>query len=93
MKLLIHTLFRSGHTYHFERKTNGTTFFRSVDHAVSVFLNFFGPTMLASETLKKGTKEDLFRDLRDVFYKYNLAKDGTAVIENRFQLTLADDCP
>lgn len=63
-------------------------YYRSVDHAVNVFLNYFGPTIQASESLEKSTKEEYKKDLKEVFQKYNRAKDGTAVIENRFQLSL-----
>lgn len=64
-------------------------YYRSVDHAVSVFLGFFGPTIRASEALEETTREQLIADLRNVFNKYNRAKDGTAVIENRYRLTVA----
>jgi hypothetical protein len=62
---------------------------RSVDHAVSVFLTFFGPTMRASAALDEGTRDALVQDLREVFQRHNRADDGTAVVENRYWLTLA----
>ncbi len=64
-------------------------YYRSVDHAVSVFLTFFGPTIRTSETLDADTKRGLLDDLRDVFERYNRSEDGTAVIENRYRLTVA----
>lgn len=64
-------------------------YYRSVDHAVSVFLTFFGPTMRASAALDEGTRDALVQDLREVFQRYNRADDGTAVVENRYWLTLA----
>lgn len=64
-------------------------YYRSVDHAVSVFLTFFGPTVRTSAALKEGSRNRLLDDLRGVFEKYNRAKDGTAVIENRYRLTVA----
>lgn len=64
-------------------------YYRSVDHAVSVFLTFFGPAIRASEGVDEATREELIRDLRGVFERYNRATDGTAVVENRYRLTLA----
>jgi ubiquinone/menaquinone biosynthesis C-methylase UbiE len=64
-------------------------YYRSVDHAVSVFLTFFGPVIRASRTLEDESRERLIGDLRGVFEKYNRATDGTAVIENRYRLTVA----
>ena len=64
-------------------------YYRSVDHAVSVFLTFFGPAIRASEGADEATREELIRDLRGVFERYNRATDGTAVVENRYRLTVA----
>jgi SAM-dependent methyltransferase len=64
-------------------------YYRSVDHAANVFLTYFGPTIRASEALESGTRERLLDDLKGVFEKYNRAEDGTAVIENRYRLTVA----
>jgi len=63
-------------------------YYRSVDHAVSVFLNYFGPSLQTSESLDNSKKEEYIKDLKEVFQKHNRAKDGTAVIENRFQLSI-----
>jgi SAM-dependent methyltransferase len=64
-------------------------YYRSVDHAVEVFTTCFGPTMLAARALDDGGRARLRQDLRAVFERYNRAADGTAVIENRYRLTLA----
>ena len=64
-------------------------YYRSVDHAVSVFLTFFGPAIRASERLDEEAREELADDLREVFERYNRATDGTAVVENRYRLTVA----
>lgn len=64
-------------------------YYRSVDHAVSVFLGFFGPTVRASERLDDPMRKQLLEDLRGVFEKFNREEDGTAVIENRYRLTVA----
>ena len=61
-------------------------YFRSVDHAVEVFLTYFGPAIRASRS-ERGDK--LKDDLKTVFNRYNRATDGTAVIENTYMLTVA----
>lgn len=67
-------------------KRTALQYYRSVDHAVDLFLTYFGPAIRASE---KGDKEDLRDDLKAVFNRYNRATDGTAVIENTYFLTVA----
>lgn len=64
-------------------------YYRSVEHAVSVFLTFFGPAIRASERVDETSRQQLIEDLRGVFERYNRATDGTAVIENRYRLTVA----
>ncbi len=64
-------------------------YYRSVDHAVEVFTTYFGPTVRAGDRLDEDVREELRRDVRRVFTRYNRATDGTAVIENRYRLTVA----
>lgn len=64
-------------------------YYRSVEHAVSVFLTFFGPAIRASERVDRATRQELVADLQSVFERHNRATDGTAVIENRYRLTVA----
>jgi SAM-dependent methyltransferase len=64
-------------------------YYRSVDHAVEVFLNYFGPAIRASQASGEDARERFRRDLHDVFSRYNRATDGTAVVENRYLLTVA----
>lgn len=61
-------------------------YYRSVDHAVDVFLTHFGPSIRASET---GAREAYREELWEVFSRYNRANDGTAVVENTYLLTVA----
>lgn len=68
-------------------KRTALQYYRSVDHALDVFLTYFGPVIRASDA---GDKADLRDDLRTVFDRYNRATDGTAVIENRYLLTVAE---
>lgn len=67
-------------------KRTALQYYRSVDHAVDLFLTYFGPAIRASE---KGGEEHLRNDLRAVFDRHNRATDGTAVIENTYLLTVA----
>jgi hypothetical protein len=64
-------------------------YYRSVDHAVEVFTNYFGPTLLAARPLDEDARQQLREDVREVFERYNRATDGTAVVENRYRLTVA----
>jgi len=64
-------------------------YYRSVDHAVDIFLNYFGPAIKASSVSEKDAHGNLRSDLHAVFSRYNRAKDGTAVVENRYLLTVA----
>jgi SAM-dependent methyltransferase len=64
-------------------------YFRSIEHAVEVISTFFGPTIRASATVDAEARRRLRRDIKAVFERYNRATDGTAVIENRYLLTVA----
>jgi len=64
-------------------------YYRSVDHAVDVFLSYFGPAVRASSASSEKSRESLRGDLHEVFDRYNRALDGTAVVENRYLLTMA----
>jgi SAM-dependent methyltransferase len=64
-------------------------YYLSVDHAVKVFLTFFGPSVRTAGTLDEAGREALAAELREVFQRHNRATDGTAVVENRYLLTLA----
>ncbi|SDM62739.1 Ubiquinone/menaquinone biosynthesis C-methylase UbiE [Franzmannia pantelleriensis] len=64
-------------------------YYRSVEHAVDVFLSYFGPAIRASTASTEDAREQFRHDLHTVFSRYNRALDGTAVIENRYFLTLA----
>lgn len=67
-------------------KRTALQYYRSVDHAVEVFLTCFGPAIRACEA---GHREPLAEDLKSVFSRYNRVTDGTAVIENTYLQTIA----
>jgi SAM-dependent methyltransferase len=73
---------------HSEERT-ALQYYRSVEHAVEVFLNYFGPAVRAASASGEKARERLHDDLHAVFSRYNRATDGTAVVENRFLLTVA----
>jgi len=67
-------------------KRTALQYYRSIDHAVELFLTYFGPAIRAAQT-DDGAR--LRNDLCEVFNRYNRADDGTAVIENTYLLTIA----
>lgn len=71
-----------------EKRTN-LQYYRSVDHAVDVFLTYFGPTARASDASDDAARKQLRNDLHEVFSRYNRATDGTAIIEARYLSTVA----
>ncbi|WP_254864166.1 class I SAM-dependent methyltransferase [Halovivax gelatinilyticus] len=71
-----------------ERRTT-RQYYRSIDHAVDVFSTYFGPTIRALETLDAAGRARLRTDLEEVFDRYNLATDGTAIVENQYAQTIA----
>lgn len=75
---------KAAHSIYSETRT-ALQYYRSLDHATEVFLNFFGPAIRAFEA---GPKENVRSDLKSVFHRYNRASDGTAVIENTYLLTV-----
>ena len=64
-------------------------YYRSVDHAVEVFLTYFGPAIKASSGSDQNAGKHLRHDLHRVFSRYNQATDGTAIVENQFLTTVA----
>jgi 2-polyprenyl-3-methyl-5-hydroxy-6-metoxy-1,4-benzoquinol methylase len=67
-------------------KRRALPYYRSIDHAVEVFLRYFGPAIRASE---QGHGESLRQDLKATFSRYNVASDNTAILENTYLLTVA----
>jgi ubiquinone/menaquinone biosynthesis C-methylase UbiE len=61
-------------------------YFRSIEHATEVFMTYFGPALRAAE---QGHDENLREDLKAMFSQYNVASDGTAILENTYLLTVA----
>lgn len=64
-------------------------YYRSIEHAVAVFLTYFGPAIRTSERSDAESQQDFRNDLKAVFSRYNRATDGTAIIENRYLLSVA----
>jgi SAM-dependent methyltransferase len=68
-------------------------YYRSIDHAVQVFLTYFGPAVRTAGKLDDSGRQALASELHDVFARHNRATDGTAAVENRYLLTIARVAP
>ncbi|WP_290819268.1 class I SAM-dependent methyltransferase [Halovivax sp.] len=66
-------------------------YYRSIEHAVTVFSTYFGPTIRALEALDGADRENFLGELEAVMRRYNRATDGTAIVENRYLQTVAID--
>ena len=62
-------------------------YFRSIDHAVDVFLTHFGPAIKASAASEDGHYRN---HIEDVFRRYDRGDDASAVIENTYLLSVAE---
>jgi len=70
-------------------KRTSIQYYRSTDHAVEVFGQWFGPTLRAKEILGREDQQKLLNDLKEVFERYNRADNGTAIVENIYLETIA----
>jgi SAM-dependent methyltransferase len=70
-------------------KRSSFAYYRSVEHAVSLFEAYFGPTIRALEAVGEAGADALRADLAGVFERYNRADDGTAVVETQYLRTVA----
>jgi ubiquinone/menaquinone biosynthesis C-methylase UbiE len=70
-------------------KRKALQYYHSTEHAVEVFKRWFGPTIRATEKLDQYEQQSLFRDLQEVFSRYNRGTDGTAIVENTYMQTIA----
>lgn len=57
-----------------------TEYFRSIEHAVTVFRTYFGPAVRAFEALDPSGQQTLARELATEFDRANSAKDGTVAM-------------
>jgi ubiquinone/menaquinone biosynthesis C-methylase UbiE len=69
-------------------KRKALQYYLSTDHAVEVFSTWFGPTLNALEIIEEDERDNLIRDLKEVFEGYNRATDGTAIVENIYLQTI-----
>lgn len=54
--------------------------YRSLEHAVDVTCNHFGPTVMALRTLEEPARGGLSHDMRAMFERANLANDGSVFV-------------
>jgi ubiquinone/menaquinone biosynthesis C-methylase UbiE len=64
-------------------------YYHSMEHVVTVFRTYFGPTSRAFQLIDGAGQEGLRRDVEDVFVRYNRATDGTIAIESRYLQAIA----
>ncbi len=64
-------------------------YWRSVEHAVDVFWNNFGPTIRAAEVVGRDGHDALRDDLTAVFERYDRSDGPSTVVENTYLLTAA----
>jgi ubiquinone/menaquinone biosynthesis C-methylase UbiE len=64
-------------------------YYRSVEHAIDVFRTYFGPTNRAFQIVDAAAQAALRKDVKDLFSRYNRAKDGTLVLEASYLQTIA----
>lgn len=69
-------------------KRKALQYYLSTDHAVEVFSRWFGPTLNTLEKIDEDGKENLLRDLYEVFERYNRADNGKAIVENIYLQTV-----
>ncbi len=71
------------------RPGTGFAFFLSVDHALGVFSEYFGPTIRALRVIGPAGVDALRADLGKVIAAYNRADDGTVRMQTDYLLTIA----
>lgn len=64
-------------------------YWRSVEHAVEVFWNNFGPTIRAAEVVGPAGNDALRDDLAAVFGQYDRSDGPSTVVDNTYLLTAA----
>ncbi len=72
----------------FQRGT-GYAFFRSLDHAISVFSTYFGPTIRALQVVGPEGTAGLKADLAAAISAHDRASDGTIRMQTDYMLTIA----
>lgn len=85
----LHDLLGAGTEWIHSEERTALQYYRSVDHALEVFLTYVGPAIRTLEASDAQSQNHFRLDLKEVFDRYNRATDGTAVIENRYLLTVA----
>ncbi|HEY0736334.1 MAG TPA: class I SAM-dependent methyltransferase [Herpetosiphonaceae bacterium] len=63
--------------------------YRSLEHALEVTCNYFGPAVTALQTLAPDAREQLKHDIRMLFEQENQASDGTVVVPSEYLEVIA----
>lgn len=64
-------------------------YYRSIDHALELFLTYYGPTTRPYAAADPAGREAIRRDIEAVFSKYNEATDGTCVMRSEYLQVIA----
>ena len=64
-------------------------YYRSVDHALDLFLTYYGPTTRPYAVADSAGREAIRSDIGTVFKKYNEATDGTCVMRSEYLQVIA----
>jgi len=66
-----------------------TMYYRSIDHAIETFRNFFGPMARAFQAIDAAGQNALRSDVATLFDRYNRATDGTLAMEAAYLQAVA----
>ena len=66
-----------------------TQHYRSLDHALDMFLNFYGPTARVFNAADAAGHDALRNDIAAVFKRYNEATDGTCAMRCEYLQVIA----
>lgn len=58
--------------------------YRSAEHFIDVFRNYYGPVLKAMASLDEGRRNALVADLRALIDRLNKADDGTMVVPGEY---------
>lgn len=70
------------------QRTN-LTHMRSIEHAVETFARWFGPTARTLQALDEAGRKALLDDLAALIGRYNVARDGTVAMKQRYLQAIA----
>ena len=76
-------LFGHEATIHAEKR-NFTMRYRSDEHWIEIFRNYYGPVLKAFEALDASQQQLLHADIKELIAEHNQARDGTMVVASEY---------